>query len=528
MDQSASRTRPRRFALAATVLLVQAALVAVIYPSPARFGFVADAWGYIVMMRDGLGSMLSQPIGYHWQPIAYLFIDLMRRVLGESPGSFQALNLAQLVSIGFLAFLLGRRASGDAGVGFVASLLYLGSASYYEATYWPLAGNMHLLSAQLYLVTLLLAWEVGAGRLVRAGPWLAAGSALAAVFTHPAMATVVPLAALTIVLVARERGERWGRGGRRLALVLLALVALVVVAGRLIVQAIVGGDMPPTSVGRMGLLSVAVLTADMMLLRGSIDVGFNVVAFGPGASMDATRLWLGVAAWTCVPLALLAWGVRAARTAGFAVVAAFFVLHVYALGLGGALSSRQTILAQVPVALLAAWALQALAQRAAGWIGEPAGAATLRMLPAVIALFLVIGAVPDHRRAARLSIQAGATSMDLYRGIQAAVPPGETGRGVLLVNAPWVVLERGMGSMVFRNGPYQILTLASPPGTRLEFGDMPLPDMLPLRMPTDAITAPHLRARVRDPAWVVFVFHQPPRLVRRVTAENVEDVVAGR
>ena len=166
----------RPVAIAAAVLAAQVALVAVLYPSPARSGFVADPWVYLEELRGGQGRMLLHPIGYHWQPVAYAFIALVRAVWGENAGAFQWVNLAQLVSVGFLTYALGRRATGDPGVGFVASLLYLGSAAFYEASYWPLAGNMHLLAAQLYLVTLVVAWDVGTGRWPRVGPSLLSSS----------------------------------------------------------------------------------------------------------------------------------------------------------------------------------------------------------------------------------------------------------------------------------------------------------------------------------------------------------------
>src|SRR4030095_5912405 len=103
------------------------------------------------------------------------------------------------------------------------------------------------------------------------------------------------------------------RAPPRQALLLLALVAAVVVAQRVVVKAIVGGNMPPVNLDRTGPLNVAIMTANMLLLHGSIDFGYNVVAFGPGADMAAPRLWLGAAAWTLRPLAPLGFGFPGAR-----------------------------------------------------------------------------------------------------------------------------------------------------------------------------------------------------------------------
>jgi hypothetical protein len=517
----------RRWALAGAVLLAQAALVAAIYPSPARFGFVGDAWGYILTLRSGVFSMLWRPQGYHWQPVAYAYVEILRLLFGDRPAAFQAVNLAQLVSIGYLAYILGRRATGDAGIGFLASLLLLGSATYYEVAYWPLAGNMHLLSVQLYLAALLLAWDVGAGRRAGAGPWLVGASALGAVLAHPAMVTVVPVAMLTLVLAARERGLAWRDGDRRRTLLLLAGVAVAGIGARLYAQATVG-DMPPMTLGRMALWNMAIMTANMLTLRGSVDWGYGLVSLGLGVGSPALRLWTGVALWTAGPLAVLAYGLRAARGAGFRVLAVVFVVHGYALAVNGGIAPRQAILLQVPVTILSAWALHRLAERASTWMGGEMAGAVLRQMPMVAALLLVVAALRDHRTAARLTLQAGATSTALFHGIEEAVPRSGPAPMVVLVNPPTVLLERGMGSMVFRNGALQIMALASRPDARMDFRDMPLPDVLPYRAEAPAITPTELRAMVKDPLYVVFVCHQPPRLIRHVTAENVEEVIAGR
>jgi hypothetical protein len=516
---------PRRVAVSAAVVLAQVALLAVLYPSPARSGFVADPWVYLEQLRGGLWPMLFHPIGYHWQPVAYAFIALVRAVWGENAGAFQWVNLAQLLSIGFLTYALGRRVTGDAGIGFVGSVLYLGSAAFYEASYWPLAGNMHLLAAQLYLVTLVVAWDVGTGRWPRVGPWLLGAGALAAVLAHPAMATVVPVAGLTLWLVSRERGTLSGRS-RWIALGALAVVAAAALGQRAIAKALSTATVPPPGFDRERCYRIAMAIADMAVLRGSADLGHGLVGLGGG--FDSLRMSWGIALWILVPLAVLAYGCRAARTPGFRVLAAFYVLHVFGVGVAAGLPSRQTSLAQVPVALLVAWGLAALASRLEHLLASPDGALVVRQLPIVAALLLVIGAVRDHRLAARLTHQAADTTRALSREVAAAVPPDGAPRAVVLVNAPLLLWERGIGTPVLRDGAGQIPRLASPAVTSVELRHVALPRTLPHLTDGLPMSPSELRARVVDPGAVVLVFEPPPRLVRRLLRGNVERAIEGR
>jgi hypothetical protein len=504
---------PRQPVVAAVVLLAQAAVVAVLYPSPARSGFVADPWVYLEELRGGLGPMLLHPIGYHWQPVTYAFLALVRAIWGESAPAFQWLNLAQLVSVGFLTYALGRRLTGDAGIGFVAGLLYVGSAAFYEASYWPLSGNSHFLAAQLYLVTLVVAWDAGCGRWPRCGPWLLGGCALAAVLTHPAMATVVPVAAIAYWLVSAEHAPR--ARARWIALGSLAVVAAVAVGQREIAKALSSAAVPPPGFDRERFDLIAKAIAEMAVMRGSTAVGSWLV--GPHVGL-----------WIVAPLVLLALGCVLARGPGFRVLAAFYAIHVFVVGVAAGMPSRQTSLAQVPVALLVAWGLAALASRVARLAGSAEAGVVSRQLPVVAALLLVIGAVPDHRVAARLTHQAGDTTRALWREVAQALPPGDPPRVVVLVNAPLLLFEQGIGTPVMRDGAGQIPRFASPAVAGVELRQVPIPSRLPHIVDAVPMTPDELRARVVDPGAVVLVFEPPPRLVRRLLRGNVERAIAGR
>jgi hypothetical protein len=209
------------------------------------------------------------------------------------------------------------------------------------------------------------------------------------------------------------------------------------------------------------------------------------------------------------------------------VLAAFYALHVFGVGVGAGMPSRQTILAQVPVVLLVAWGLHALAARLEHLIASHDATLVVRQLPTVVALLLVIGALPDHRQATRLMHQAGDTTRALYRAVAAAAPRDGSTRTVVLVNAPLLLFESGIGTPVLRDGAGQIPRFASAAITGVELRHVPLPTSLPHLTEGAPMTLAELRARVRERDAVVLAFQNPPHLVRRVTPANVEQVIEG-
>src|SRR5262245_30595641 len=206
-DVTESRRSPDTRVPGAAVLLAQLALVAVIYWPTLQVSFLADAWVLLARVRTSALETLATPIGYNYQPVAYAWIALIRACFGESARAFQAVNLVQLALLGYLTYELGCRLLRSQGAAFLAGLLVVGNAALYEVTSWPLAGNTHLLAAQLCVLSVILAWDVGIGRFPRSGPWLLALVALAAIFAHPAMAPSLPICAVTVWLASRSTGE---------------------------------------------------------------------------------------------------------------------------------------------------------------------------------------------------------------------------------------------------------------------------------------------------------------------------------
>ena len=117
---------------ALVVLCLQIALVGVIYRHTLQLAFLSDAWVYLGNLRRGVWTTVTTPIGYHYQPVACAWVALIRGVFGERPAVFQAVNLAQVAALGYLTYALGRRLLNDNVAAFLASLLLIGNAAFYE------------------------------------------------------------------------------------------------------------------------------------------------------------------------------------------------------------------------------------------------------------------------------------------------------------------------------------------------------------------------------------------------------------
>ena len=216
---------------ALVVLFMQLALVGLIYRHTLQLAFLSDAWVYLGHLRDGVWTTITTAIGYHYQPVACAWVALIRGLFGERAAAFQAVNLGEVGMLGFLTYALGGRLLADNVSAFLGSLLLVGNAAFYEIAYWPLAGNMQLSRGAALRNRCDPRVRVSRGHLGRTGPWLLAVTVLAAIFTHPATTTAVPVCALTMLLVGDSAGDSLGLGNTRTqklrALVLLAAVAVL-------------------------------------------------------------------------------------------------------------------------------------------------------------------------------------------------------------------------------------------------------------------------------------------------------------
>jgi hypothetical protein len=502
------------------VLGAQLALVAFIYGPTLKAGFVSDAWVYLAFTRQGTAKALLQPIGYHWQPVAVGWVALIRGLFGDRAIAFQVVHFLQLATFGLLAYLLGRRLIQDARASLLGSLLAVASAVHYEASYWPLAGNMHLLAVQLYLVSLLIAHDVAKGRLPRSGPWVLCLAMVAAVFTHPAMVTVIPVCGVLILLDCRDR-----RLARREALSFAARLGwpLAVTAGLFgLVKVLVSAHL--YAVPQLGFdrdrfywLSARGL-AGVFSLRGSADAFVSLLTFGSAVRWPDRRIWWFVGCWMlAAALASALWAWRA-RSPGVRFLLAFLAIHLVALTVGaGGVASRQSQLLAVPAALLAASALGALAARASRRWGRAAAAL---VVAAPLALLLP-GAYHDHRVAARLALVSGDLARQVVAHVRARTGPGKKVATVTLVNMPPILYEQGISIFAFHNGVQHLVELASRSAAVADLRQFPLPNAPAVVTPGSEPIAPQeLNARTTSPLHLVLLFEEKPMRVRVLDATS--------
>jgi hypothetical protein len=451
-------------------------------------------------------------------------VALVWRVFGEQAAVFQAINLAELVLLGHLTYQLGKRVLPDFGVAFLASVLVLGSASFYEATHWLLLGNMHLLGDDLYVLAVILAYDIARGRLPRAGPWLLGGTVLAAVFSHPAMTPVVPVCALTLFLVSRDRASeqpaaretRWKR-----ALVPLVVVVALFATARILFDAyLVGVPQPGIDAWRLFWLVRRLIA--LFTLQGSTVVVDRLMTFGSFPAFGTSAMSFFVGAWIAAAvMAAAALCLRPARGNGVRLLIGFLAIHLAALTLASPLTPRQMALPAVPAALLTAWAIHTVAERLAGRASD--GAALYRAVPAASVILLVVAAQPDQRTAADLFMSATAASRALVERIRAVAPSGGPPVDLMLINMPDVMADRGLSAFAFQNGLPELARLTSDAVGTVELRQMPglgSTDQVSAQIRTLGPDA--LRSQLADPYRVLLVF-EPERLgVRTVTAKDLE------
>lgn len=511
----------------ATVLLSQLALVAVIYWHTLRLEFVSDAWVYLARLRTGVWSVVATPTGYHYQPVACAWIALIRAVFGESALAFQAVNMAQLALLGYLTYQLGRRLLGNAGAAFWASLLVIGSAAFYEASYWPLAGNLHLLAGQFYVLAVILAHDAGQGRFGASGPWLVGLAVLAATFSHPAMVTAIPVCAWTIFVAGdgSDHGEKRADARTRSikALLPLAAVGVLFALSRYVFGASIdSGPRPSLDLMRAyGLVLHGLVAA--FSLRGSHDVLHHLLTLGSDAQVPGFWIWAFVGGWLAVLALAAGIGLSRSRSPGLRVLLPLLGAHVIIVAIAGGMSSRQGHVPAVASALLTSWALHDVAERLAVLVARAPAALLCRQIPAVVVLLLILGAQPDHVASAAVHARAGSLSRALVELIRACTPPARGAVNVTLVNMPGSLVDRGMGAATFANGLDELARLSSPRVATLQVRRMSIrnapADFATGSMPID----PHeLRSHLLDPSRVVLLFETQPFGLTRLTREGLD------
>lgn len=498
-----SRSRSRLQALLVLVLLAGYAFVQ--HAGLRRVGFVSDSWAILFQAEPGFLAAVSTPLGYHYVPVFSAFTRVLRLLFGWHEALYAWSNLALLVLVAWLAFLLGRRVLGHPLAASLGAVLLVGSAAHHEVTYWLLVGHQHLLAAIFTLLGLRLALDLADGPPDPRRGLLLAACAAAACFSYEGSLTLLPTAMLWIGLRLHLRERAPVRGRAALARELLArlwpcvLVGLAVLAGR---QAFHEQTQSATAFGfdswRRYLLARGLFS--IFSLRGSHDTLARLVS---GAGLDTSvnaqfAVWL----WLLLAAAVVGLVLFRSRGDGPKLLVLWLAVHLAALSLSVGICHRHHFLPGIPGLLLLAYGLCRAGEAAARRFGEAAVLAA--GLPLTAVMWLLIGAQGDLRQELALYERATVAHHSLVGETRAGLAR-RPGALPTYVNPPVLLAAGGLGVPIFENVPHAIVSL-SLDGMPVEFVCTPEPRHGPCLANSRTVSLPELHALAADPGRLVLLF----------------------
>lgn len=515
----------RSFALPVLVFLF--AYTVVLYWRAFAVGVLSDGWVLLEIGSRGFSGAPFVLLDYHTIPVTNLLMAVLWKLYGLAEWKYQLTNLAELLLVGWLVYLLGCVLFRQPRVGLLASLLLLANSSFFEVPCWPTVGNFQSLAALLYLLGIFAVHR--ALRSPRPWPWflLFALCGLAAFFTYEPAVSLLGAGFLYAVLVPAEgEAPSWrGRIRRLLPVLGWSLVAAAVVLGSKAYTASLGyqaaflpGDW------------TAVKLRVYLLLRGFVAIFslvgadhklYKILTFGlspPGGTPLVSAcliVWIVLLAGGA---AILLWK---SRSGAVRFLTLWLAAHMLMLSLVTNVVSRHFYLGALPASLLMAWILC----RAAGWVAARIGGKNREGLPAprtadllaflVVALLAINGktdidvAATVHKEATRASRQV----MLLVQQRLAETPSSPP--KVLLVNMPGAIGRDGISAFSFINGLHQILQLSTQgritsPGLAYTYAAYTDGKFANASQP---ITMEELARSAQDPRTLVLTYDPPTRSV---------------
>jgi hypothetical protein len=467
------RLQPGPYAL--PVLALLAVYTGVLYRRALAVGVLSDGWVLLEIGSRGFRQAPFTLLSYHTIPVTNLLMAVLWKLFGLSERWYQAVNLTELVLVGWLIYLLGCALFRQPRVGLLASLLFLANSSFYEVPFWPTVGNFQSLAALLYLSGIFAVCR--AFQSSRPWPWLLVFSlcGLTAFFTYEPAVSVLGAGMIYAAVIPARDGEplSWRLQARRVLAVLgMSLPAIVVVLGSKLYTSSQGyhAVFLPSDWQNLKFRIYLLVRAciGIFSLRGADYKQYQILSFAgllPGSGpMEIALLWaLGLA----LVGALFVWRTRSS-VARF--LALWFAAHMLLVSASTEVVSRHYYLGALPGSLLAAWLIWSGADRAASWLSRRDGFPALRTTEAqastVLAFLsltlLVAGATTDlgaatvvHREATQASRQVVALVQQWLARNPAATPR------VALVNMPAMLAKDGVGAFAFVNGLHPLLQLAT-------------------------------------------------------------------
>lgn len=437
-------------------LLAQGLVVALLYMPVTRSAFVSDDWVWLESSRRGFWHAVTAPIGYHYAPVANVLFLGAYRLFGAAAARYRLTLLACHVAVGHLAFRLGLRLGVKWPAALCASLLFLGSASFHEVTFWTGTGNVFTWAAILFLLGLGEAIGMIEDGRVSVRRWRLAFWFFVALLAYPATFTLLPVAAITLVWGQGRKASTEGRSPEHSswrwivrALAPCLLVCAVLIPARLHFAAATAGEASL----RMNSERFYWIVRGIMMtfsLRGSHDVVQRWLSLGATdlygshvGVLGCALLWIALGAWCCWRRP---WSVTT-------LLAAWISVHFALAGLSVNIASRHTYLAAIPATLIIGSALLSIGERISQRIHRSGVSAVVRYAPLTLGtLVLMAGAHRDLRTATRVWTRAFEANRRTQEDIGSALSAHRLPATLTLVNLPNIFADGGIGAYAFTNG----------------------------------------------------------------------------
>lgn len=159
----------KRWQIELLVVLSAAMITFAYYGSTLKLGFFSDDWHQLSVTASHASSVWSYFLtniigergGSSYGPVFNLLLSIEYRLFGWTPLGYHLVSLALYVATSFCLFLLGRKMTGQAMVGFLAAIVFVVVPSHTEAVAW-VAVQTHLLATFFFVLSLY--WYVRGAR----------------------------------------------------------------------------------------------------------------------------------------------------------------------------------------------------------------------------------------------------------------------------------------------------------------------------------------------------------------------------
>lgn len=329
------------------------AVAAVVLLAPVRHGgLVGDDWEHLRLAQRSWGSILTEPLSYHYIPLGGALHKAVRCLAGDDGFRWALANAAALFAAAAAVLWLAVRLFRDALTGLLAACLLLGSAAYHEVTFWPTVGVVFGFSGVLFAVSLGIGFRLPEDDAPISRSVAFAVTAGAASLTYPGAVSAMPAAVLWFA-ARRYRPDRGRRSELRpfVRSFVRAFAPCVPVLGIIAAARVTFSD-ELSAATRFGfdaerLKYLAEGVASVFSLQGSRTALHAIVTFGLVPDGGSALAALAAAVFVALMVALAILVVRLLPFTGEAFLAVAFVVHFAAMAPWVAVSPRHCFLSSL-------------------------------------------------------------------------------------------------------------------------------------------------------------------------------------